>query len=105
MSKSTSLAYNEPRNTMGDYMRICELREKEVINCRDCERLGYVCDIEFDICTGKITHIIVPGPCKIWGILGRDSEYVIDVCCIKQIGIDVILVDVDLECCYVKCKI
>jgi len=88
---------------MGDYMRICELRDKEVINCRDCERLGYVCDIEFDICSGQITHIIVPGPCKIWGILGRDHEYVINCCCIKQIGIDIILVDVDIEKCLVKC--
>jgi YlmC/YmxH family sporulation protein len=88
---------------MGDYMRICELREKEVINCRDCERLGYVSDIEFDICTGQITHIIVPGPCRIWGILGRDHEYVISCCNIKQIGVDIILVDVDAEKCLLKC--
>ena len=30
-------------------MRICELREKEVINIRDCQRLGRVLDIEFDL--------------------------------------------------------
>ena len=86
-------------------MRICELRDKEVINCRDCERLGFVGDIQFDIITGCITHIIVPGPCKIWGILGRDHEYIIDVCSIKQIGIDIILVDVDVEKCLVKCNL
>ena len=84
-------------------MRICELREKEVINCRDCVRLGYVCDIEFDICTGCITHIIVPGPCKIFGMLGRDNEYVISTHCIKQIGVDIILVDIDAEKTLVKC--
>jgi len=84
-------------------MRICELREKEVINCRDCMRLGYVCDIEFDICTGCITHIIVPGPAKVWGILGRDHEYVIKSCDIKQIGVDIILVDIDAEKCIIKC--
>ncbi|NLP34746.1 MAG: YlmC/YmxH family sporulation protein [Clostridiales bacterium] len=84
-------------------MRICELREKEVINCRDCMRLGYVCDIEFDICTGCITHIIVPGPAKVWGILGRDHEYVIKSCDIKQIGVDIILVDIDAEKCLIKC--
>jgi YlmC/YmxH family sporulation protein len=78
-------------------MRMCELREKEVINCRDGERLGYVCDIEFDINTGIITKLIVPGPCKIWGILGRDHEYVIAFCNIKQIGSDVILVDIDIN--------
>ncbi|NLP15662.1 MAG: YlmC/YmxH family sporulation protein [Clostridiales bacterium] len=84
-------------------MRLFELREKEVINCRDCRRLGYVCDIEFDICTGCITHIIVPGPCRIFGILGRDHEYIIKSCDIKQIGIDIILVDVDTEKCLRKC--
>lgn len=84
-------------------MRMCELKEKEVINCRDGERLGYVCDFEFDINTGVMTHLIIPGPCKIWGILGRDHEYVISFCCIKQIGTDVILVDVDTEKCLEKC--
>ncbi len=28
-------------------MRFCELKEKEVINCKDCQRLGFVADIEF----------------------------------------------------------
>jgi YlmC/YmxH family sporulation protein len=83
-------------------MRMCELRQKEVINCRDGERLGYVCDIEVDIHTGIIVNIIVPGPCKIWGILGRDHEYVIDFNCIKQIGTDVILVDIDIEKTLIK---
>lgn len=78
-------------------MKMCELKQKEVINCRDGERLGYVSDLEFDIHTGIIIKIIVPGPCKIWGILGRDHEYVINFCCIKQIGTDVILVDIDAE--------
>lgn len=83
-------------------MKMCELKQKEVINCRDGERLGYVCDLEFDINTGIIIKIIVPGPCKIWGILGRDHEYAINFCCIKQIGTDVILVDIDAESVLVK---
>ena len=79
-----------------------KLREKEVINCRDCERLGYVGDIEFDICTGLITHIIVPGYVK-YGDFRKDHEYVISRCNIKQISVDIILVDVDAEKCLVKC--
>lgn len=81
---------------------MCELKNKEVINCRDGERLGYICDLEIDIHTGIVVRLIVPGPCKIWGILGRDQEYVIDYTCIKQIGADVILVDVDAEKALVK---
>lgn len=78
-------------------MRICELRQKEVINCRDCTRLGYVSDVEIDLKTCKVIQIIVPGPCRIWGIIGHDQEYIIDCCCIKCIGAEVILVDVDAE--------
>ena len=52
-------------------MRICDLRQKEVINIKDCKRLGYVCDIEFDRKTGCITHLIVPGTGKIWVIRTR----------------------------------
>ncbi len=85
-------------------MRIYDLRQKEVINACNCQRLGFVGDVEIDIDTGCICKIIVPGPCKIWGILGRESEYVIDWTCIRQIGPDIILVDIDVEECLVKCK-
>lgn len=84
-------------------MRFCELKQKEVINTCNCQRLGYVCDLEFDPCKGCIESIIVPGPCKILGILGSDSEYVIDYCCIKQIGEDIILVDINPEKVLRKC--
>lgn len=85
-------------------MRLCELSLKEVINICDGQRLGYVQDLEFDLLTGCIRKIIVPGPCKIWGVMGRDHEYVIDYCCIKQVGADVVLVEVDVEKCFQKCK-
>ena len=48
-------------------MRICDLRQKEVINIKDCKRLGYVCDIEFDCKSGYILELIVPGTGKICG--------------------------------------
>ena len=86
-------------------MRMCELREKEVINCCDGQRLGYICDIDFNSCTGCIEKVIIPGPCKIFGIIGRDHEYIIPFNCIKQIGNDVILVDLNIEDYLVKCKV
>ncbi|HIZ78661.1 MAG TPA: YlmC/YmxH family sporulation protein [Candidatus Lachnoclostridium stercorigallinarum] len=75
-------------------MRICELKRKEVININDCKRLGYVGDVDFDIHTGCILAIIVPGPGCICGFLGHEKEYVIPFCRICQIGEDIILVDV-----------
>ncbi len=84
-------------------MRICDLRQKEVINILDGQRIGYVCDMIFDLEKGCILAIIIPGPCKVFGFIGRESEYIIDLCNVKQVGDDVILVEVNLENCLKKC--
>jgi len=84
-------------------MRVCDLRQKEVINIPDCQRLGYVCDIEFDLVTCCIECLIVAGPCKIWGFIGREHEYVIEMSCVCNIGEDVILVKIDPDECLKKC--
>ncbi len=82
---------------MEPYMRLCELRQKEVINCKDGERLGFIGDIVINCVNGCVEKVIVPGPCKLWGFLGRESEYVIPWKNICQIGTDVILVEIDAE--------
>jgi YlmC/YmxH family sporulation protein len=73
------------------------MRDKEVINICDGKRLGCVMDLEFDACNGKIEKIIIPGPGKICGVFGTDSEYVIPFGCIKKIGPDIILVEIQEE--------
>lgn len=83
-------------------MRICELRQKEVINTCTCRSLGCVCDVDIDICTGFVKAIIVPGPAKICCFLGRDTEYIIPWECICQIGADIILVEIEEEKCRKK---
>ena len=74
----------------------CELRRKEVINLRDGARLGAVCDLEVDLCSGTVCSIVVPGPPKMWGLLKSDEELVIPFYKINKIGDDVILVDITL---------
>ena len=85
-------------------MRICELREKEVVNVCDGERLGNICDIDFEDRTGRICTLVIPGPCKIFGIIGRDSEYLIPYECVKRIGADVVLVEIEATKCLHKCE-
>lgn len=85
-------------------MRFYDLRQKEVVNISSCRRLGIVSDVECNLCDCRITHLIVPGPCKFYGFLGRDMEYVIPCRCIKQIGPDIILVEIKEEEYLVKCK-
>ena len=76
-------------------MTFCELREKDIINIRDCKRLGRVSDSIFDPKNGCILSLITSAGDKLWGILGKDSECEIPWCKIRQIGPDIILVDAD----------
>ncbi|MCR5809618.1 MAG: YlmC/YmxH family sporulation protein [Clostridiales bacterium] len=69
-----------------------ELRRKEIINICDGARLGCICDLELDDCTGLISAIIVPGPMRFLGLFRGTEELVIPYCKIEKIGDDVILV-------------
>ncbi|MCD7866681.1 MAG: YlmC/YmxH family sporulation protein [Clostridiales bacterium] len=83
-------------------MRICDLKQKEVINICSCKSLG--CPIDVDFCreTGRIASIILPGPGRFFGLLGRESEFVIPWECIRQIGDDIILAEIREEECLRK---
>lgn len=78
-------------------MRLCELQRKEVINVCTCKCLGNVIDIELEEQTGCIQAIIVPGPCKVFGMFGHEFEFCIPWKCIVRIGSDIILVEVKEE--------
>lgn len=52
-------------------MRICDLKDKEVINSNNCKILGCVIDADIDLYTGKVLAIIVPGPSKVFGFSGE----------------------------------
>ena len=78
-------------------MTLSELRQKDVINTRDGRCLGKVMDIEFCLCDGKISAIVVPGEFRIGHMLrGERSGIVIPWEMICKIGDDVILVDVEV---------
>ena len=76
--------------------RYSSFRCKEVINISDGCRLGYVSDLELDTECGKVLSVIVPGPCRFFGLFGREEDYVIPWPCIRRIGGDIILVDIIL---------
>ena len=81
--------------------RFSEYQCKEVINVCDGCRLGCVCDLEVELPEGRICAIYVPGPCRFFGLLGRDGWYRIPWPCIKRIGSDIILVETELPGCRV----
>ncbi len=81
--------------------KFTDLHCKEVICLYDGRRLGFVCDAIIELPEGRITAIIVPGPCRLWGVTGRRDDFIIPFKCIKRIGPDIILVDIKPEECRV----
>lgn len=41
-------------------VRLSEWKKKEVINCCDCKKLGYIEDLIIDECKGCIEALVVP---------------------------------------------
>ena len=74
--------------------RLAELRCKEVINICDGFRMGCVCDVLINVCTGNVVALIVPGQCRFLGLFGREDDYVIPWECIRKIGEDIILIEI-----------
>lgn len=71
-----------------------DFREKDVINVCDGRRLGCVGEVEFNVCDGRLTAIVVPLSGGFLG-MGCKDKIVIPWERIERIGEDVILVNVD----------
>jgi YlmC/YmxH family sporulation protein len=87
------------RNGAGDLMedRFSSLRCREVINICDGRRLGCVCDLEMDAISGKICTLIIPECGSKWNFFGKERAFFVPWRCIRRIGDDIILVEVDGE--------
>jgi YlmC/YmxH family sporulation protein len=75
------------------FCRANELRCKDVISLKTGCRIGCVNDFEIDLSTARITALIVYGPWRLFGLLGRKRDCVIHWGDIQLIGEDAILVN------------
>ena len=73
--------------------RVSELRYKEIIDVADGSRYGYVGDAEVDLETGQVTQLIVPGPLRLFGLLGREEDILFPWSAVRRFGGDTILVE------------
>ena len=73
--------------------RITDMHDKEVINICDGTRLGYVDDLEVDTCTAQITALVISGHNRLFGLLGREADIVIQWKDIEVVGDETILVN------------
>lgn len=74
-------------------MLFSEFCDKEVINIKDCRKLGHVTDLEFDPCNGCIKKIIVKCRFSFCNFFCDNGGITIPFCDIKKIGPEIILVD------------
>ena len=74
-------------------VKFSQLQCKEVICVSDGRRLGFICDVQIDLPEGNIRSVLVPGPCRFLGLLGRHDDYCIPWECIRKIGPDIVLVE------------
>ena len=80
-------------------VKFTELHCKEVICIADGRRLGYVSDVRIALPEGNVAAILVPGPCRCFGLVGSRDDYVIPWHCIRRIGPDIVLVEIKPEEC------
>lgn len=74
-------------------MLFSELQKKEVINIRNCQKIGNVVDLEFDECTGQIHKLIISEGFHFCRFFEGHADIIISFRDIRQIGPDIILVD------------
>lgn len=70
-----------------------ELRYKEVIDIHTGFRLGYICDVELDDAEGRVVSLITPGRAKLFGLLGREDDYVSHGAASSRSGSDIVLIE------------
>ena len=71
-----------------------ELRCKEVVNMVDGRRLGHIVDICFNLQTGCLLGIVVPGEKSFWNVFKSGMELFIPISQIVKVGEDAILVEI-----------
>lgn len=76
--------------------RISDFKYKDVINIRDGNCLGTICDVEIDCETAKVVAVVVREKCfRFFCFWTKSDEIVIPWDQVKVIGEDAVLVCVD----------
>lgn len=78
-------------------LRISEIRDKEVINLYNGQRMGYITDFEVDLDKGSVIGIIIPGEGKVMSFFSKTNDIIIHWSKIVKIGNDTILVNLKDE--------
>jgi YlmC/YmxH family sporulation protein len=75
--------------------RTSQLKQKEVIDITNGKRLGFLCDVEIELESGRIHSIVVPNSARVFGFISKENEMVIPWSKVKLIGKDIIFVEIE----------
>lgn len=75
--------------------RLSAFTKKEVVNLVDGRRLGFLCDADVNLDTGRVEAIVVSVAGKVLVGSAKFQELIIPFEKIKKIGEDIILVNVE----------
>ena len=75
--------------------RISDFKYKDVINIKDGNCLGAICDVEIEREKAQVIAVVVRGRFRFFGFFGRSEEIVISWDQVKVIGEDAVLVCFD----------
>lgn len=78
-------------------LKVSDLRDKEVINLYNGQRMGYISDFEVDLENGTLTGIVLAGENKVMSFFSKASDTFIQWNKIVKIGNDTILVNLKDE--------
>ncbi|MGN1200766.1 MAG: YlmC/YmxH family sporulation protein [Candidatus Caccovivens sp.] len=70
-----------------------ELRCKEVVNIVDGRRLGHIVDVVFNLESGCVLGVVVPGEKSFWQCFKGGAELFIALSQIVKVGEDAVLVE------------
>ena len=76
-------------------VRAYNLKQREVIDVKTAERLGYIYDVDIDFENGRINSLIIPNANPIVRIFSKKKDFIIPWENIVAIGKDVVLVRCD----------
>ena len=80
-------------------VKFTQLQCKEVICVQDGRRLGFISDVVVEVPGGTVCSLVVPAPSRLLGCFGSREDYLIPWSAVCRIGPDVVLVDIQPDCC------
>lgn len=69
------------------------MKLKEVIDIGTGDRYGFIGDAQLDPEEGTVKALIIYGRLRLWGLLGREDDFIVPWQSIQRIGEDTVLVD------------